>query len=41
MNDANQVRPAELYDEDLNGVDLQKTSLDGGSPVWRLLVTGP
>lgn len=39
MNDANQVRPAELYDSSLSGVDLQKTSLDGSSPVWRLIVT--
>ena len=39
MNDANQVRPAELYDETLGGVDLQKTSPDGTSPVWRLVVT--
>ena len=39
MNDANQIRPAELYDSGLNGVDLQKTSLDGSSPVWRLVVT--
>ena len=40
MNDANQVRPAELYDKNLEGVDLQRTSLDGSSPVWRLVVTG-
>ena len=38
MNDANQIRPAELYDPPRNGVDLQKTV--AGSPVWRLLVTG-
>ena len=40
MNDANQVRPAEFYDPTKTGVDLQKTSLDGSSPVWRLVVTG-
>ncbi len=39
MNDANQVRPAELYDPTLGGVDLQKTSPDGSSPVWRMVVT--
>ncbi|MFK7767710.1 MAG: hypothetical protein AB8B55_10855 [Mariniblastus sp.] len=39
MNDANQARSTELYDEDLGGVELQKTSPDGSSPVWRLLVT--
>ena len=39
MNDANQIRPAELYESSLNGVDLQKTSRDGSSPVWRLVVT--
>ncbi|MDG1874269.1 MAG: hypothetical protein P8J27_10190 [Mariniblastus sp.] len=39
MNDANQVRPAELYDQELAGVDLQRTSPDGSSPVWRLVVT--
>ena len=39
MNDANQIRPAELYDSELNGVDLQKTSQVGSSPVWRLVVT--
>jgi len=39
MNDANQIRSAELYDTDLNGVELQKLSLDGTSPVWRLVVT--
>ena len=39
MNDANQIRPRELYDAGLNGVDLQKTSPDGTSPVWRLVVT--
>ena len=39
MNDANQYRPVELYDASLNGLDLQKKSADGSSPVWRLLVT--
>lgn len=39
MNDANQIRPSELYDENLSGVDLQKTSPDGSSPVWRMIVT--
>ena len=38
VNDANQIRPAEIYDNGQNGVDLQKTALDG-SPVWRLVVT--
>jgi hypothetical protein len=40
INEANQLRPAELYDPRLNGVDLQKTAEDG-SPVWRLVVTRP
>ncbi len=39
MNDVNQARPPELYDDGLNGVELQKTSLDGTSPVWRLNIT--
>ena len=39
INDANQIRPGELYDVGRNGVDLQRTSPDGGSPVWRLVVT--
>ena len=39
-NDLNQVRPSELYDEASKGVDLQKTSPDGSTPVFRLLVTG-
>ena len=39
MNDANQARSTELYDKNLSGVELQKTSPDGSSPVWRLLVT--
>lgn len=38
VNDANQIRPAEIYDNGQNGVDLQKTAIDG-SPVWRLVVT--
>ena len=38
VNDANQIRPAEIYDNGQNGVDLQKTAFDG-SPVWRLVVT--
>jgi hypothetical protein len=38
INEANQYRPAELYDSALNGVDLQKKSPDG-SPVWRMVVT--
>ena len=38
INDANQIRPAELYDGNLDGVDLQKVA-SGGSPVWRLVVT--
>jgi hypothetical protein len=37
-NDANQIRPAEVYDNGRNGVDLQKTAVDG-SPVWRLVVS--
>lgn len=40
INEANQLRPAELYDSRLNGVDLQKQAVDG-SPVWRLVVTKP
>ena len=39
MNDANQARSTELYDANLSGVELQKTSPDGSSPVWRLMVT--
>ena len=37
--DSDRLRPAELYDSGLNGVELQKTSPDGSSPVWRLLVS--
>lgn len=33
-----QVKPAEFYGTQ-NGVILQKTSTDGSSPVWRVLVT--
>lgn len=40
VNDANQIRPAEFYDgAPRNGVDIQKMSLDGSTPVWRLVVT--
>ncbi|MFT5302383.1 MAG: hypothetical protein ACI814_003198 [Mariniblastus sp.] len=39
INDGNQYRPPELYDDNLDGVDLQKTSPDGSSPVWRMIVT--
>jgi hypothetical protein len=39
-NDLNQVRPSEFYDSESKGVDLQKTSPDGTSPIFRLLVTG-
>ena len=39
VTDASQIRPAELYDPNLDGVDLQKMSLDGSSPVWRMIVT--
>ncbi|MEL7497567.1 MAG: hypothetical protein AAFN77_08150 [Planctomycetota bacterium] len=39
VNDANQVRPGELYDVARSGVDLQRKSLDGTTPVWRLAVT--
>jgi hypothetical protein len=40
VNEANQFRPAELYDSRLDGVDLQKQSIDG-TPVWRMVVTAP
>ncbi|MHB1035795.1 MAG: hypothetical protein ACYC0Y_14235 [Pirellulales bacterium] len=34
------VPPAELYDAATrSGVDLTKTSLDGTSPVWRMIIT--
>ena len=39
INDANQSRPSELYDPGRNGVDLQRRSNLGNSPVWRLIVT--
>ncbi|MEM9941315.1 MAG: hypothetical protein AAF939_06960, partial [Planctomycetota bacterium] len=39
MTDANQIRPAEVYDASLSGVDLQKTTPFGGAPVWRMVVT--
>jgi hypothetical protein len=38
INDANQVRPPELYDDNLDGVVLQRTSPDGSSPIWRMVV---
>jgi hypothetical protein len=38
INGNNQIKPAEFYGTE-SGVVLQKTSLDGTSPVWRILVT--
>ncbi len=36
VNGNNQVLPAELYNA--NGLDLQRMSLDGTSPVWRIAI---
>lgn len=38
VNGNNQAYPPEIYDAGGNGIDLQRLSLDGSSPVWQVMV---